>query len=71
MGSSVGQPVEHPLADFGVMRVCGSLSPESRKSSSSDSSGGSWPMPHNPAYEPILGDDAVILGKVVAVLRTL
>ncbi|MFC9343791.1 transcriptional repressor LexA [Streptomyces sp. NPDC057020] len=30
-----------------------------------------WLMPHNAAYEPILGDDAVILGKVVAVLRTL
>ena len=23
-------------------------------------------MPHNPAYEPIPGDDATILGKVVA-----
>ncbi|WP_430541966.1 transcriptional repressor LexA [Streptomyces roseofulvus] len=30
-----------------------------------------WLMPHNDAYEPIPGDDAVILGKVVAVLRTL
>ncbi len=30
-----------------------------------------WLMPHNTAYEPILGDEAVILGKVVAVLRTL
>jgi repressor LexA len=28
-----------------------------------------WLMPHNPAYEPILGDDATILGKVVAVIR--
>jgi len=28
-------------------------------------------MPHNPAYEPILGDDARILGKVVSVLRRL
>ncbi|HEY9411553.1 MAG TPA: transcriptional repressor LexA [Jiangellaceae bacterium] len=26
-------------------------------------------MPHNPAYEPIPGDDAVILGRVVAVMR--
>ncbi len=26
-------------------------------------------MPHNPAFNPIPGDDAVILGKVVAVLR--
>jgi repressor LexA len=28
-----------------------------------------WLIPHNPAYTPILGDDATILGKVVAVLR--
>jgi hypothetical protein len=28
-----------------------------------------WLMPHNPAYEPILGDDAVILGRVTAVIR--
>jgi repressor LexA len=30
-----------------------------------------WLMPHNPAYEPILGDDASVLGRVVAVLRRL
>lgn len=28
-----------------------------------------WLMPHNPAYAPILGDDASIMGKVVSVLR--
>ena len=28
-----------------------------------------WLMPHNPAFAPILGDQAEILGKVVAVLR--
>jgi len=28
-----------------------------------------WLMPHNPAFTPILGDQAEILGKVVAVLR--
>ena len=28
-----------------------------------------WLMPHNPAYEPILGDQATIMGKVVSVLR--
>jgi repressor LexA len=33
------------------------------------SGGHVWLMPHNPAYAPILGDDAVIAGKVVAVLR--
>jgi repressor LexA len=28
-----------------------------------------WLMPHNPAYQPILADEATILGKVVAVVR--
>lgn len=28
-----------------------------------------WLLPHNPAYDPIDGDDATILGKVTAVLR--
>jgi repressor LexA len=28
-----------------------------------------WLMPHNPAYPPILGDNATILGRIVAVLR--
>ena len=30
-----------------------------------------WLMPHNPAYSPILGDHAQILGRVVSVLRKL
>ncbi|MFF3565341.1 transcriptional repressor LexA [Streptomyces sp. NPDC002574] len=30
-----------------------------------------WLLPENPAYEPIPGENATILGKVVAVLRTL
>lgn len=29
-----------------------------------------WLMPHNPAFAPILGDHAEVLGKVVAVLRS-
>ena len=28
-----------------------------------------WLMPHNEAYAPIPGDDAVLLGRVVTVLR--
>jgi repressor LexA len=35
------------------------------------SNGHVWLMPHNPAFEPIPGDDALILGKVVTVLRKL
>jgi repressor LexA len=30
-----------------------------------------WLMPHNPAYAPIPGDEAAILGRVVTVLRKL
>ncbi|HIT74128.1 MAG TPA: transcriptional repressor LexA [Candidatus Avipropionibacterium avicola] len=30
-----------------------------------------WLMPHNPAYDPIDGNHATILGKVVAVLRSI
>jgi repressor LexA len=30
-----------------------------------------WLIPHNPAYSPILADNAVIVGKVVSVLRRL
>jgi repressor LexA len=30
-----------------------------------------WLIPHNPAYSPILADSAVIIGKVVSVLRRL
>jgi len=28
-----------------------------------------WLMPHNPAYDPIPGNDAAVLGKVVTVIR--
>ena len=30
-----------------------------------------WLMPHNPAFDPILGNDATVLGKVVTVIRKL
>jgi repressor LexA len=30
-----------------------------------------WLLPHNAAYQPINGDEATILGKVVTVLRRL
>ena len=28
-----------------------------------------WLLPRNTAFEPILGDEAVVLGRVVAVMR--
>lgn len=30
-----------------------------------------WLLPHNPAFEPIDGDHATVLGKVTAVLRSI
>jgi repressor LexA len=33
------------------------------------SDGHVWLIPHNPAYTPILGDEATVLGRIVAVLR--
>ena len=30
-----------------------------------------WLIPHNPAYQPINGDEATVLGRVTAVLRSL
>ncbi len=35
------------------------------------SKGDVWLMPHNPLFEPIPGNDAAILGKVVTVMRKL
>jgi repressor LexA len=32
--------------------------------------GHTWLFPHNPAYQPIPADDSMILGKVVAVMRS-
>lgn len=32
--------------------------------------GHTWLLPRNSAFEPILGDEAVVLGKIVAVLRS-
>lgn len=37
----------------------------------SHSDGHRWLMPRNDSYEPILGDEALILGKVVTVIRGL
>ena len=30
-----------------------------------------WLIPHNPVFEPIIADNAEIIGKVVSVLRRL
>jgi repressor LexA len=33
--------------------------------------GHTWLLPQNTQYEPILGDHAIVMGKVVSVLRSL
>jgi lexA repressor len=33
--------------------------------------GHTWLMPRNSQYEPIMGDKATVMGKVVSVLRSL
>jgi repressor LexA len=43
--------------------------PEATVKTFKQSDGHVWLIPHNPAYTPILGDEATILGRVVAVLR--
>jgi repressor LexA len=45
--------------------------PEATVKTFKQSDGHVWLIPHNPAYTPILGDEATILGRVVAVLRRL
>jgi repressor LexA len=59
-----------PTADNGDI-VAALLDDEATVKTFKRRDGHVWLMPHNPAYAPILGDDAVIMGKVVSVLRRL
>ncbi|MDH4159072.1 MAG: transcriptional repressor LexA [Actinomycetota bacterium] len=59
---------QQPVADNGDI-VAAMLDNEATVKTYKKRDGHVWLMPHNPAYEPILGDQATILGRVVAVLR--
>ena len=59
-----------PTADSGEI-VAAMIDGEATVKTLKRKDGHIWLMPHNEAYEPIQGDDATILGKVVAVLRRL
>lgn len=59
---------QQPTADNGDI-VAALLDHEATVKTYKQRDGHVWLMPHNPAYEPILGDDATVLGRVVAVLR--
>lgn len=59
---------QQPVAEQGEI-VAAMLDGEATVKTYRKKDGHVWLMPHNPAYDPINGDDASILGKVVAVLR--
>jgi repressor LexA len=61
---------QQPTADNGEI-VAAMIDGEATVKTFKRRDGHIWLLPHNDAYEPIPGDDATILGKVVAVLRRL
>ncbi|SFB37811.1 repressor LexA [Amycolatopsis marina] len=61
---------QQPTADNGEI-VAAMIDGEATVKTFKRKDGHVWLMPQNEAYEPIAGDEASILGKVVAVLRRL
>jgi repressor LexA len=59
---------QQPVAENGDI-VAAMLDGEATVKTFKQSDGHVWLIPHNPTYTPILGDEASILGRVVAVLR--
>jgi repressor LexA len=59
---------QQPTADSGDI-VAAMLDGEATVKTYRQRDGHVWLMPRNAAFEPIPGDDAVIMGRVVAVLR--
>lgn len=59
---------QQPTADNGDI-VAAMLDNEATVKTFKRRDGKVWLMPHNPAFDPIDGDHATILGKVTAVLR--
>ncbi|WP_369853731.1 transcriptional repressor LexA [Angustibacter sp. Root456] len=59
---------QQPTADNGDI-VAALLDGEATVKTFKRRDGHVWLMPHNPAYEPIPGDEATVLGRVQAVLR--
>lgn len=57
-----------PVAENGAI-VAALLDEEATVKTLKRRDGHTWLIPHNPAYDPIDGDHAVIMGTVVAVLR--
>nr|WP_196791850.1 transcriptional repressor LexA [Motilibacter deserti] len=59
---------QQPVADNGEI-VAAMIDGEATVKTYRRRDGHIWLLPHNAAYEPIPGDDATVLGRVVAVLR--
>lgn len=59
---------QQPVADNGDI-VAAMIDGEATVKTFKRRDGHIWLVPHNPAYEPIPGDQASVLGRVVAVLR--
>jgi repressor LexA len=59
---------QQPTADNGDM-VAAMIDGEATVKTFKRRDGHVWLLPHNPAFQPILGDEATVLGRVVAVLR--
>jgi repressor LexA len=59
---------QQPVADNGDI-VAAMIDGEATVKTFKRTDGHVWLMPHNPAYQPIPGDVATVLGRVVAVLR--
>jgi repressor LexA len=59
---------QQPTADNGEI-VAAMIDGEATVKTYKRRDGKVWLLPHNPAYEPIDGSEAVVLGRVVTVLR--
>jgi len=59
---------QQPAADNGDI-VAAMIDGEATVKTYKRRDGHVWLMPHNPAYDPIPGDEATVLGRVVTVLR--
>jgi repressor LexA len=59
---------QQPTAENGDI-VAAMLDGEATVKTYRNRDGHMWLMPQNPAFDPIAGDDATIMGRVVAVLR--
>jgi repressor LexA len=59
---------QQPVADNGEI-VAAMIEGEATVKTFRRRDGHVWLLPHNPAYDPIDGDQATVLGRVVAVLR--